>query len=426
MPIDQMMLGPMLGPFKTMADDCTAKGYSGESYDQMITALNRMEQLGQELNDFMEFSTKMTTENLQMDFSLAYGRVLSEGASQQSNSADSYDDGALLKQTLDALKNAVVELRKGEEAAILEARKHQSSEAHKDLAKTEISTLAKTGQIIAPIEALIAYGESGVNFPTFLRVQIEKGLDKAMEGSAVLREGVTYDLDFAIAAAINPHNITIRKEQGAVFDELANKAAFGVPNSLSVTLAFDKISHAYVSRVAKWTAIERAWEQIFSLLDTWSMAQTRFAPYIEPWVLAGSPSAIQASIEQDKATLPGIIQERVRLLMKNYSLDFKHVFSHETFVWSVNYHHFSYSQIYSELLVNNVFLECQPNQLLDASTIQTVEKQYDNKEMPNPENYKVLDRQEAVYDQYFGVGNFVVKFGAKPDFGIRNAAAWNL
>ncbi len=426
MPIDQMMLGPMLDPFKTMADDCTAKGYSGESYDQMMAALQRMEQLGQELNDFMEFSAKMTTENLQMDFSLAYGRVLSEGAKQQSNSADSYDDGALLKQTIDALKNAVIELKKGEKAAIIEARKHQTATEHKNLAQKEISTLAKTSQIIAPIEALIAYGESGVNLPTFLRVQIEKGLDKAMEGSTVLREGVTYEHDFAIAAAINPYNIAINKEQGVVFDEMANKAKFGVPNSLSITLAFDKIDHSYVSRLAKWTAIERAWEQIFSLLDTWVMAQTRFAPYIEPWVLAGSPNAIQAAIARDKATLPGIIKERVRLLAENYGLDFTQVFTHETFIWSVTHHHFSYSQIYSELLVNTVFPQCKPNQLIDNETIQTTEQFYDNKEMPNPENYKVLDRQEAVYDQYFGEGNFIVKFGAKPNFGQRNAAVWNL
>ncbi|NOQ72294.1 MAG: hypothetical protein GQ574_09855 [Crocinitomix sp.] len=426
MPIDQMMLGPMLDTFKTMADDCTAKGYSGESYDQMMTALKRMEQLGQEMDDFMEFSTKMTTENLQMDFSLAYGRVLSEGASQQSSSADTYDDGALLKQTVDALKNAVSELKKGEETAILEARKHHSSDAHKNLAETEVSTLAKSGQIIAPIEALIAYGESGVNLPTFLRVQIEKGLDKAMEGSAVLREGVAYDLDFAVAASINPYNIAIREEQGATFDELAKKAKFDVPNSLSVTLAFDKISQDYVSRVEKWTAIERAWERIFSLLDTWSMAQTRFAPGIEPWVLAGSPSSIQAAIAKDKATLPGIIQERVRLLMENYALSFDNVFTHETFIWSVKNHHFSYSQIYTELLVNTIHPQCKPTQLLDASIIQTIEHQYENKEMPNPENYRVLDRQEAVYDQYFGAGNFVVKVGPKPDFGFRNAAAWNL
>jgi hypothetical protein len=218
MPIDQMMLGPMLDPFKTMADDCTAKGYSGKSYDQMMTALKRMEQLGQELDDFMEFSTKMTTENLQMDFSLAYGRVLSEGNNQQTNSADNYDDNALLKQTLDALKNAVVELKKGEEAAIAAARKHQTASA----------------------------------------------------------------LNLARAVTSNPYNIAIREAHSAAFDALASAAKFDIPNSLSLSLAFDKISQDYVSRISKWQATESAWERIFSLLDTWVMAKTRFAPHIEP------------------------------------------------------------------------------------------------------------------------------------------------
>jgi hypothetical protein len=247
-----------------------------------------------------------------------------------------------------------------------------------------------------------------------------------MEGSAVLREGVAYELDFAKAASVNPHNIAIRQEQGELFDELANKAKFGVPNSLSISLGFDKISENYVSRISKWTAIERAWERIFSLLDTWTMAQTRFAPVMEPWVLAGSPSAIREAIEKDKATLPGIIQARAHLLIANYSLDFSTVFTHETFIWSVKHHHFSYSQIYSELLVNTIFQQCKPEQLLERNIVQTAEGLYENKEMPNPENYKVLDRQEAVYNQYFGAGNYTVKFGAKPDFGTRNAAAWSL
>jgi hypothetical protein len=116
----------------------------------------------------------------------------------------------------------------------------------------------------------------------------------------------------------------------------------------------------------------------------------------------------------------------VRLLADNFGLDFNQIFSHETFVWSVDKHHFSYSQIYTKLVVETVFRSCKPEQLLDAITIQKTEQQYQIKEMPNPENYKVLNRQELVYDQYFGEGNFLLKFGDKPDFGIRNAPAWQL
>ena len=62
MAIDQMMLGPMLDTFKKMANDCTEQGHSGEAYDKMMVALNRMEQLGNEMDDFMEFNAKMTSE----------------------------------------------------------------------------------------------------------------------------------------------------------------------------------------------------------------------------------------------------------------------------------------------------------------------------------------------------------------------------
>lgn len=426
MAIDQMMLGPMLDPFKTMADECTAKGCSGQSYDQMMAALHRMEQLGQEMDDFAAFSAKMTTENLQMDFSLAYGKVLSEAASGQSsgsNSGSDYDDAALLKQTIDALKNAVVELKKGEQAAVAEGEKHQKDETQKAVVKNEVLTLAKTDQIIAPIQALIDYGESGVNFPTFLRVQIERGLDKAMEGSAVLREGLEFDFDFAKAAAINPHNIAICEEKLAAFDELAAKSKFGVPNSISSSLTFNKIEASYVSKISKWMAVERAWERIFSLLDTWAIAHTKFAPHIEPWSMAANP---KAAVEKDKATLPGIIQERMRLFSENFNLSFANILGEETFVWSVKKNHFSYSQMYTAFLLNSVLNSCKPGQNLDAEQAGKVEALYENKEMPNPENYKVLDRQEAAYNKHFGEGLFVQKAGPKPDFGERNAPAWSI
>ena len=69
---------------------------------------------------------------------------------------------------------------------------------------------------------------------------------------------------------------------------------------------------------------------------------------------------------------------------------------------------------------------CQPGQNLTSEMIAKAEQLYENKEMPNPENYKVLDRQEAVYDQYFGAGLFVQKVGPKPDFSDRNAAPWRI
>ena len=49
MPIDKSMLDTMLDSFRNMAKDCEDKGASGEKFDQMKAALERMEELGQEM-----------------------------------------------------------------------------------------------------------------------------------------------------------------------------------------------------------------------------------------------------------------------------------------------------------------------------------------------------------------------------------------
>ncbi|MCR9171223.1 MAG: hypothetical protein NXI10_01935 [bacterium] len=427
MAIDAMMLGPMLDPFRNMAKECEAKGYSGESYDEMMNALARMEELGEELSDFMEFSAKLSSEGLQLKFSTAYGNVLSEAASGSSGSSESsgndYDDKALLKQNIDSLRNAIEELKRAENAAVQEATSHHKDADSKAVAENEVRTLAKTDQLIGPIEDLIALGESGISFPEFLRIQIEKGLDKAMNGDAVIQEGIAYDLDFAKASSIHPYDIQIREEQMKAFERLAAQSPFGLPNHLSMRLAFDAIVQSHVSAKNKWETIDRAWNRIFSLLDTWVIAHTSFAPSIDPWAMSSNP---QAAVQRDKETLPGYIQERIRLLQENFGVSFSQILQEETFVWSVRHHHFSYSQVYTEFLISKALPLCKPEQLLSAELVQEVEQMYNSNQMPNPENYKVLDRQEAAYNKHFGEGQFVQKVGPKPSFGNRAASPWTL
>lgn len=425
MAIDPTILGPMLDPFRNMAAEVESKGYSGENYNTMMSALARMEQLGEELTDFMEFSTKLSTEGLQMTFSTAYGNVLSEAASGSSsgNESDGYDDQALLNQNVDALKQAVAEIKRSEEGAKSEAASHLADKKSQDVVLNEIETLAKTAKIIEPIEALIALGESDISFPTFLRTQIEKGLDKAMDGDVVVKEGIEFELDFAKAVASNPYAIKTREEQLEAFESLAAKSKFGMPNSLSLTLASDKIEHKHLPAEKKWQAIDRAWSRIFSLLDTWVIAHTRFAPFIDPWAMASDP---HAAVKRDKETLPGYIQERIRLLRENFDIEFNNILKNETLIWSVRHHHFPYSQVYTTFLIEKALPLCLPESLMTGELIREAENLYEEKQMPNPENYKVLDRQEAVYDKYFGNGQFVQKFGAKPGFDDRAAQAWTL
>ena len=76
MAIAKMYSDPMLGTFRKMAQECTDNGHSGESYDNMMKTLARMEELAQKHSDFSRFSAQMTEEQLQLKFSQYYSEVL--------------------------------------------------------------------------------------------------------------------------------------------------------------------------------------------------------------------------------------------------------------------------------------------------------------------------------------------------------------
>lgn len=423
MPIDGMFLNPMLDAFRNMAKDCQDKGYSGADMDEMLGALNRMEQLGQEMDDFGAYSGQITSEGLQMKFSNAYSKVLANAAKSEQGGADSYDDAALLKTTVDALRQAVTELRRAKEEQLAEAAKNASNKTAREVASNEIEVLNNNELIIEKIEELIAYGESGVNLPTFLRVQLEKGMDKAMEGSAVQRKGLVYSKGWAEASCINPYDINKTQEKLTSFDTLAAQAKFGVPESLEVTLADDKIDHHYIPDIAKWDAITNAWERIMSLMMTWSYAHMSFADQIFPWDSMKNP---WKAIQQTKDTNPGEIKGRLKIFKENFGMEFRDIFSHETFKWKVEHFQIGESQLWYEYLINTIFPQCTPGNYLKQETITEVERMWKEHLMSNPENYKDVERFVKFFDGVFGEGAFRKKTGEDYDWGVRNAAPWDL
>ena len=424
MPIDDMMLNPMLDPFRNMAKECEEKGYSGEEMDRMMAALNKMEEMGQEMDDFGAFSAQLTSEGLQMEFSNAYSQVLAGAAQQsQSSSEGGYDDAALLKTTLDALRDSVKRLREGKVEAIQEAASKAESAQQADVTSNEIDSLFNQEALIEPIEALIQYGESGVNYPTFLRVQIEKGLDKAMEGSAVMREGLEYLKGWAEADRVNPFEIKKANEKLEAFDAMAQAQKFGVPDSIQFQLKSDQIDHHYLPAIAQWDGIRNAWERILSQLITWSYAHMSFADQIFPWSAMSNP---QPAIQRTKDTYPGEIKERLRILKENFGLEFHDIFHHETFIWQVENHLLDESQIWIEKLIHDIYPQCQPGNYLKAETVSEVERFYKEHLMANPERHKALERSQQYYDQVFGAGMYAKKFPQKADWGTRNAEPWDL
>lgn len=237
MPIEKTYTDAMLGTFRNMLQECKDKKMSGEAFDKMAAAMSRMEALALEMNDLGAFSAKMATEGLFTDFSTAYGAVLAEEGQKKYTSSGTYDDDKLLQQTLSGYENSLVQLNN-----------------HPDKERLQAS-----------IQNVIDLGRSGINYPTFLRLLIEKGLDKAMEGSIISREALEKDIHWA-AELILPVYEKRNREILAKYDEMAAVAVFGVPDSIVFSMERFRMDSAFQPAINKYQAIIDRWGRLLELV----------------------------------------------------------------------------------------------------------------------------------------------------------------
>lgn len=471
MPIDPMILDAMLNTFRGMAQDIQSKGLQGEDVDKMIAALNRMEELGQQMSDINEFNGAIMQENLFGTFSDHYGKALSAEA-QSAQDDKGYDDATLLKQTLDALRNAVQRIKDGKQEAIAmaesysqeeatqqtldylkrnsaqygditsapgfesksqealeEARQNDQNDAAKrsELIHKEMNALYDEKALIEPIEELIKLGEEpGMTLPLFLKIQIEKGMDKAMEGSAVTLAGLEYELSYTKAMMVNPYDIEEKERSMQVFKDLASKAKFGVPNSLEVTLAQNKISWELEPKKIHWNELKDRFFNILGHLDSLIIASSQYFPSYSPYTMMATYNEKKEHAQFVKDCIPGIMKQEEKLLEKYFGITFLEMFDHEIFKWEVNSHQIDYSQEYTEFLKNKVYPEAIPLQMLSNETISEFENSFHGKNnMSNPDAYKLEERIVLMMNEKFGAGYYEQKFG-RADFGQRNAVSWDL
>ncbi len=468
MPIDKIMSDAILGTFRNMVQECKDKNYSGGDFNKMCECMDYMESLAQKHNDINAFNAQVMNENLYGKFSDFYGRVLS-GAAIAEQEEKGYDDDTLLKQTLDALRDAIKKIQDSKAEAIRMAEEYDPEEAidksfeylgrnkeqfgmgkllnkatlklmkmktKKDLKQSqkdtpnagnnskEIEVLFEDELIIEPIKALIALGEEeGMTLPRFLRIQIEKGMDKAMEGTILQRNGYVFLYEFNKAQSYNPYEIEKNKRQIEMYDELASKSKFGIPNSHELTQRDIRIDYEFHLPIAKWNAIVRAWENLLDDLAYWSLAYTPSAPYVDPWrgyPLPQRPAAIRKSQE----ITPGIFKQRERLFQKYFGLSFMDIFKHETFKYKVESMHISESQEFVEFLIEKVYPQCKPFNDLSADATKERDDFYTQKRTINPEIMEPSKKFRTFYDGKFGEGRYASKFGSieEPE---TNAAPWN-
>ena len=302
MSIEKAFADAMLGTFRNMLQECRGKEFSGEQFDKMNAAMKRMESLALEMDDVGSFSAKLTTEGLFTDFSTAYGELLAEEGRKKYSSSGVYDDSKLLQQTIEAYENSLPPLND-----------------HPDKEKLQ-----------APIKEVIALGRSGINYPTFLRLLIEKGLEKAMEGSILSREGLQKDIQWS-EEMILPVYVRRNKAFLAKYDEMAAVAAFGVPDSIVFSMERFRIESEYQPLINQYDAIVWRWGRLLELVHDWIDAYTSFAPYDDRYVsLAGMKETLR-NIKYTKDCYPGYFKVREDIFNRYFNLEWKDIFTHESF-----------------------------------------------------------------------------------------------
>ncbi len=456
MPLDPMMTDALLGTFRNMVEECKQKNTQGEDFDNLCKAFERLENLAQEHDDMNAFNAQVMEENLYGQISDFYGRVLSaEAKSSATGESGEYDDSALLKTCVDALKQAIVTIKQSYEDAISEAKgenaKQQNDAAmdyiarnHGDLVDTaggmdkirksseesfdktmketpnafdnsvEVEVLSNPEEIIKPIQKLIDLGEQAdMTLPRFLRIQIETGMDKAMEGSVTVKDGLYTEKEFILANPVTPYDIEKIDKKISEFERLASENKFGIPNLKEFAFIRDDIDREFEPQIIKWKKITDMWDNLLWDLSFWSMSYLSYARYLEPWSLSKNPP--EAVIDTQDTT-PGVFKEREKLFKKYFDISFMEIFRHPTFEWSVKYNYISYSQEFVEFIAKKIYPECKPFNHLSSELINergTFHKKDKNSfdKEGNPESHIPADRQREFYNKKFGEGRFESKFG---------------
>ncbi|MCB9188709.1 MAG: hypothetical protein H6599_05435 [Flavobacteriales bacterium] len=462
MPIDPMMLDATLNTFRGMAKEIESKGLTGEAVDNMNAALARMEQLGRELDDFMDYNGRVMNENLYGNFSDNYGRALIAEA-KAAQEAKGYDDATLLKQSVDALKQAIKAIEDGKKDAMAESDKVKSKEGYA-MMKSHFRNDPKMSKLLGNIEGavdktqaeqeanldkysnaheinidfqtevytksiqdLINLGEEpGMTLPRFLKIQIEKGMDKAMEGSQAQLTAIELELEYAKVQAISPYIIQQKEEELALYKHMSAEAPYGVPNSKKYGYLRRKIEHKYEPIHNRWDQMIRRWESILDTLEYWVIAGSSVYPAYAPWSFIPDWKEQKEVAEYYKDCFPGFLKVKEKNLQEYFGMSFRDIFTHETFIWKVNNNYIGYSQEFLEFLVGPVYEKCIPLSHPSSDLIMTFENNFHHpRKMSDPQSHLPGERFRDFYDQRYGQGRYEMKYSKIANNGS-NAAPWNL
>ena len=398
MAVDKTMLDAIIGGYKFYLDDMKNKNITGQYYDEVERLFKRIEELGQECSDMNELYAKMQNENITVKMSDAYTRALTEEGNKKYMPKDGEipDDSQLFKNNIDAMHNCIKSLRDSYEDSLKNATESQ---------RMRIMVESNPEDLIKSIEDMIALAEEpGMTYANFLRLQIERGLDKVAEG-VVTRKFIEKWIE-AKKALMEPEiEIKILEEELEEYNKEASKNKFNIVDTHVWYLISDRIERKYKPEIIKRDKIYDLFHQIISDLSFWSIAHCPFAPTdVAPWSMMGNIELAKADIEKTKAIYPGIIREYEKLLYRYFGLRLKDIIHDDKFIHSIKSNYIDDSQELIEHLLLDVYPQCKPFNTLSNDIIEKRSAMYKGNRETNPLRNEPYMRMKRYYNSKFGEG----------------------
>lgn len=426
MAIDKTMLDAITGGYRFYLDDMKSKNITGKYYDEVERLFKRIEQLGQECSDMNELYARMQNENIIVKMADAYTRALTEEGNKKymPKNGEIPDDSQLFKNNIDALRNCIKSLRDQFDNLL---RNATESERMRIMAENNPEDLIKT------IEDMIALAEEpGMTYANFLRLQIERGLDKAAEG-VTTRKFIENIIEGKKAFMEPELEIKMWEEKLEAYDKEASRNKFNVVDTHVWNLIDDSIDRKYKPESIRKSKIYDLFHQIIGDLRIWSIAHCPFAPtQVEPWSLMGSIERAKADVEKTKAVYPGIIREYEKLLYRYFGLRLKDIVHDDNFIHSIKSNFIDESQELVEHLLLDVYPHCRPFNRLPDHVVEKRGEIYKGKREINPGRKEPYLRMKRYYNSKYGEG-YMEKYLNEQGLGSADqmeyssyAAPWNL
>ncbi|MDI9437944.1 MAG: hypothetical protein QM405_07710 [Euryarchaeota archaeon] len=379
MPVDKAMADSILGTFRKMFQELEDKGAEGESFQVMRETMDRMEKLALETYDVSEFTAKLTTENLFMDFSNAYTETMT--ALVKGEYSGDGGDELLMEKTIEAYEHAIENLK---------------GNPHYEKLK-------------APLEELIEVGKSGVSYPVFLRIAEEQGLNQTLQGDMVVRDAILSEKLFCEFMHL-PLEVEKHEKILKMHDQLASQTPFNVVDSFQFGLERQKIEWKYTPLINRWHIISRLWEKMIENVYDWLDSFGSFAPRDERWMSRRGITYTMHNIKRTQECNPGILKAREKVFMEYFQMSWDDIFDHETFLTAYDAKQIWYSDQTLEL-IKKAHPYCKPFTKPEPDLIREAEEIYATQSYKRPDAFQYSEEDKEKFIALFGEDKWNEYFG---------------